>query len=272
MLFLHEEIYVPSRGIQVSNLEIYVSRLGTQVTDFGTENVPGRKEIITEEEINLYKLKLKIVIMANYVLQELPDGMSGGKKVLYPKMQTYSMHDFETVLSNMRVYAGSISVGIMRGVIDAMVQSMKTWMPLGHTIKIDGLGVFSLSLGFDEKAIAMESGKKSKKAKYRHVCIKGVNFKPDPEFLKGLNSEVTFEKANAEVRTPKKGDFNRKERIATIWAIIEKNGFMTLSDYVSATGLSRTTASRELKTLAAYPSSKITTRGSHSHKVWVKES
>jgi hypothetical protein len=47
MLFLHVEIYVPSRGIQVSNLEICVSGLGTQVTSFGTEIIPGRKKIIT---------------------------------------------------------------------------------------------------------------------------------------------------------------------------------------------------------------------------------
>ena len=221
--------------------------------------------------------------MANYVLQELPDGMNGGKKVLYPKMQTYSMHDYETVLNNMRVYAGSLSVGIMRGVIDALVQSMKTWMPLGHTIKIDGLGVFSLSLGFDtstasEKAIVKEKGKKAadkehdEKMKYRHVCIQGINFKPDPELLKGLNEETTFERIDSEAKTTRTDELSREERIAAAKAIIDKNGYMTLTDYVCATGLSRTTASRDLKELAADPSSGITTRGSHSHKVWVKGS
>ena len=218
--------------------------------------------------------------MANYVLQELPDGMKVGKKVLYPKMQTYSMHDFETVLNNMRVYAGSISVGIMRGVIDAMVQSMKTWMPLGHTVKIDGLGVFSLSLGFDtstasEKAIAKgeaAADETGAKGKYRHVCIKGINFKPDPELLKGMNAEATFERVDSDAKAVSKSLLSREERIKTAKAILDKNGYMTLTDYVCATGLSRTAASRDLKNLAADPSSGITTRGSHSHKVWVKAS
>ena len=31
--------------------------------------------------------------MANFVLQELPEEMSEGKKVVFPKMQTYSLHD-----------------------------------------------------------------------------------------------------------------------------------------------------------------------------------
>lgn len=218
--------------------------------------------------------------MARYILQELPDGLADGKRVIYPKMQTYSMHDYDTVLKNMRVYGNSFSAGTMRGVIDALVQTMESWMPLGHTIKIDGLGVFSLSLGFDtsttsEKEIAKGKGKnsgkeKDVKTKYRHVCIKGINFKPDPELLKRLNSKATFERADSDVKKPQKSSLSREERIARAKAIMEKNGYMTLTDYVCATNLSRTAASRDLKGLAADPTSEITIRGSHSHKVWVK--
>lgn len=218
--------------------------------------------------------------MARYLLQELPDGLADGKKVIYPKMQTYSMHDFDTVLKNMRVYGGSFSEGTMRGVIDALVQTMETWLPLGHTIKIDGLGVFSLSLGFDtsttsEKEIVKEKGKndgkeKDVKTKYRHVCIKGINFKPDPELLKNLNFKADFERVEADVKTVKKSGLDRDERIAKAKAFMDKNGYMTLTDYVRATGLSRTSASRELKSFADDPTTGIATRGGHSHKVWVK--
>ena len=55
-------------------------------------------------------------------------------------------------------------------------------MPLGHNIKIDGLGVFSLSLGFDESSPSekaeMKNSADAPKTKYRHVCIKDINFKP----------------------------------------------------------------------------------------------
>ena len=86
--------------------------------------------------------------MANYILKELPGELTDGKTVVYPKMQTYSLHDYETVIDHMRDYAGSFSEGMIRGVFDALVSVMKSWMPMGHNIKIDGLGVFSLSLGF----------------------------------------------------------------------------------------------------------------------------
>ena len=220
--------------------------------------------------------------MPKYVLQELPDEMTDGKKVLFPKMQTYTLHDFETVLKHMHTYAGSFSEGSMRAIIDALVQTMKSWMPLGHSIKIDGLGVFSLSLGFDtstpsekemsnEKEGKNDNNKKNEKTKYRHVCIKGINFKPDAELLADMNSEATFDKDEKEVKTINRSTMSREERIAKAKAIIRERGYMTLTDYLTATNLSRSSASRDLAIIVADPTSGITTRGSHSHKVWVIE-
>ena len=227
--------------------------------------------------------------MANYYLQKMPQGMKEGENVVFPRMQTYTLFDFETVLKHMHTYAGSISEGTMRAVFEAFLQTMRTWMPMGHNIKIDGLGVFSLTLGFDmstpsEQALAsgkeqaLASGKgqedastdKEPKTKYRHICIKGIRFKPDAELLATMNRETTFDKVKSGAVEPKKGGLSREERLSRALALIEQNGFMTLSDYVVATGLSRTGASLDLKALVADLTTGITTRGSCSHKVWVK--
>lgn len=211
--------------------------------------------------------------MAKYVLQELPGEMTDGKKIVYPKMQTYSLHDYETVIEHMHDYAGSISEGVINAVFDALVSVMKSWMPMGHNIKIDGLGVFSLTLGFDESSPSEKAELKNvdndPKTKYRHVCIKGINFKPDPKLLQALNKEATFERGEADVQVPQKTKLSREERIARAKAIIAENGFMTLYDYANATHQSRSVASKDLRQIVADPSSGITTRGSHSHKVWI---
>ena len=211
--------------------------------------------------------------MAKYVLQELPGEMTDGKKIVYPKMQTYSLHDYETVIEHMHDYAGSFSEGMIRGVFDALVSVMKSWMPMGHNIKIDGLGVFSLTLGFDESSPSEKEALKNvddnPKTKYRHVCIKGINFKPDAKLLQALNKEATFERGEADVQVPQKTKLSREERIARAKAIIEKNGFMTLYDYANATHQSRSVASKDLRQIVSDPTSGITTRGSHSHKVWI---
>jgi predicted histone-like DNA-binding protein len=211
--------------------------------------------------------------MPKYILQELPGEMTDGKKIVFPKMQTYTLHDYETVIQHMRDYAGSFSEGTIRGVFDALVSVMKSWMPMGHNIKIDGLGVFSLTLGFDESSPSEKAELKNTddnpKNKYRHVCIKGVNFKPDQKLLQALNKEATFERDEADVHVPQKTKLSREERLARAKAIIDKNGFMTLYDYANATHQSRSVASKDLRQIVADPNSGITTRGSHSHKVWI---
>ena len=211
--------------------------------------------------------------MAKYILKEMAEGMADGHKALYPKMQTYSLHDYETVIEHMRDYAGNISDGIIRAVFDALVSVMKSWMPMGHNIKIDGLGVFSLTLGFDESSPsekeALKNADDNPKTKYRHVCIKGINFKPDAKLLQALNKEATFERGEADVQVPQKTKLSREERLARAKAIIEKNGFMTLYDYANATHQSRSVASKDLRQIVSDPTSGITTRGSHSHKVWI---
>ena len=211
--------------------------------------------------------------MAKYVLQELPEEMSDGKKIVYPKMQTYSLHDYETVIEHMRDYSANISSGMIKAVFDALVSTMKSWMPMGHNIKIDGLGVFSLTLGFDESSpsekAAIENADDNPKTKYRHVCIKGINFKPDPKLLLALNKEATFERSEANVQVAQKTKLSLEERLEKAKAIIAKNGFMTLYDYANATHQSRSVASKDLRQIVADPNSGITTRGSHSHKVWI---
>jgi predicted histone-like DNA-binding protein len=214
--------------------------------------------------------------MANYVLQELPEEMADGKKVVFPKMQTYSLHDFDTVIKHMRDYAGNLSEGTIRAVFDAFTSVMESWMPMGHTIKVDGLGVFSLSLGFDtstpsEKEMQHCSNTaKEPKDSYRHVCIKNINFKPDAELIKRLNSQATFNRVETNIVSPQRTKLTYEERITKAKAIINQQGYMTLTDYAIATEQSRTAASIDLKKISATTTSGITTRGSHSHKVWVK--
>ena len=217
--------------------------------------------------------------MPNYVLQEMSEEMGDGKKKVYPRMQTYSLHDFDTVVRHMHEYSGSFSEGAIRGVIDALVTTMTSWMPLGHSIKIDGLGVFSLSLGFDKSTPSEASAAQKQndsdtadepRTKYRRVCITGIRFKPDPKLLQMMNQEATFERAETDVLVPRKPNDSRDKRISKALAVIDKQGYMTLSDYASATSQTRSSASKDLRQLVSDPSSGITTRGSHSHKVWIR--
>ena len=218
--------------------------------------------------------------MANYILQELPQGMSDGKKVVFPKMDAYSMLEYDKVLEEIGHQDSSLREGTIRSVLDALAKMMTTWLPEGHSMKIDGLGVFSLSLEFDtstpsENEIAKQqekgAAKDDQKISHRHVRIKKVNFKPDAKLIAEMNRNSSFERATPEVITPNKEVYSLKERIDIALGIIKEKGFMTLPDYTNATKQSRSGASNDLKKIVASPDSPIGVQGSHSHKVWIKK-
>ena len=151
---------------------------------------------------------------------------------------------------------------------------MACWMPKGHSIKIDGLGVFSVSLGFDtstpsEKEIAQNDLRYDKpQLEYRHVCVKGINFRPDPDLLREMNDNNTFKCVEVDVEV-EKCKYSREERLAIAKEIIDRYGYLTLKEYARATGQCRSAASKDLGLFSSEVKYGITTRGRHSHKVWV---
>ena len=202
--------------------------------------------------------------MANYILQEMADGMANKKKAPYPKMQTYTMFDYAQVIKRIHTHSPAFSEATIRGVIDTLVETVIDVLPMGHNIKIDGLGVFSLSLGF------CDSPDDKEKSSYRHVNARSVNFKVDKNLLKTINRQNTFERAEPGVKRYKKLKTSPAQRLAKALEFIERNNQMTLTDYTILTGLSRSGASQELKHFTSDPASGLTTRGSHAFKVWVK--
>ena len=214
--------------------------------------------------------------MGNYILKQLHGEMTEGKTIIFPKMKVYSLYDYDIVIQHMFTLSRILNEGIIRATFSALVEEMLTSMHLGHNIKIDGLGIFSLSLEFDtskpsEEALAYDPDfdDEDPKLKYRHVRIKSINFKPDPELLKEMNMSASFKLIDVDVETPKESRFSREERLAKARAIINRYGYMTLADYAMATEQSKSAASKDLNRLVKDPDSGIIARGENSHKIWV---
>lgn len=209
--------------------------------------------------------------MANYVVKEMPAGMGNGKKGrIFPKMQVYTEFDYDKVVELVHTNSPAFSQATIRGVLDTLGVVMKNYLPMGHTMKIDNLGVFSLSLEFtDEKAEkdAQQETSESQK-KYHHVRVKGVNFKVDKKLVDDINKENSFERITGNPTSP--SPYSHEERLQRALTHIDKHGFITLQEYANLNRLSRSEASRELSKLVADPNSGIKTKGAGSHKVWVK--
>ena len=211
--------------------------------------------------------------MANYVIKEMPAGMGNGKKGrIFPKMLVYTEFDYEKVVELIHTNSPAFSQATVRGVLDTLGVVMKSYLPLGHTMKIDNLGVFSLSLEFAdneaESTNPQAAQEATSKKKYHHVRVKGVNFKVDKRLVDGINKENTFERISGNTASP--SPYSLEERLQRALNHIDKHGFITLQEYANLNRLSYSTASRELSKLVLNPSSGIKTKGAASHKVWVR--
>ena len=157
--------------------------------------------------------------MANYVIKEMPTGMGNGKKGrLYPKMQVYTEFDYDKVVELVHTNSPAFSEATVRGVLDTLTVVMKSYLPTGHTMKIDNLGVFSLSLEFADNELetvnqqeTQETQGTESKKKYHHVRVKGVNFKVEKKLVDEINKENTFERTNGTTTSP--SPYSPEERL-----------------------------------------------------------
>lgn len=208
--------------------------------------------------------------MAKYKLQELPDMQGEGKRKVYPKMVINRTLNLEDLTEKMKSHHRAFSPSTIEAVVMDLEDMMVEVLSIGYNVKLDGIGTFSLSLGFeDEKPTEMQ--KEGDKMLYRKVGVKNVNFKVDPEMLLQLRKETDLEREMSGVKVIKKNLFSKEERIARALQVIERDGYITLTDYAHINNLSRTAASAELKEITSDANSPIDWRGNGSHKVWIKK-
>ena len=207
--------------------------------------------------------------MPKYKLQEMYDVRQTGERRVYPKLDAYRLLDAEEFIEKMHSYDRAISPSVIRAVLMNLSDTLKRMLSRGYTVKVDELGTFSLSLDFDDdKPKVMQQA--DDKMAYRHVTVKNVNFKVDPSLLKVLRYETELEREMSGVKVIKKQLFTLEQRIERALAVIERDGFIGLTDYAAINNLSRTSASQELKMICANPDGQLDTKGRGSHKVWVK--
>ena len=216
-------------------------------------------------------LNKKGIGMAKYKLQELTDMRKEGKRRVYPKIVTNRTLSRKEFIKRMQSYHRGISESTTEAVLLDVADMLVEMLSMGYNVNLEGIGTFSLSLGFeDDKPTEMQS--EDDKMTYRKVGVKDINFKASPEFLKSVKHKTDrdLERDMGGVKVIRKQLYSREERIARALEVIETNGLITLSDYACINNLSRTAASLELKEITADRTSPIDSKGSGSHKVWVK--
>ena len=209
--------------------------------------------------------------MVKYKLQEMADVHNTGKRKVYPKMVTNRTLSRKEFVERMQGYHRGISPSTTEAVLMDVEDMLVQMLSMGYNVNLEGLGTFSLSLGFeDDKPTEMQGD--DDKMIYRKVGVKNINFNASPEFVKAVKRETDrdLERDMGGVKVIRKQLYTKEERIARALKVIEENGAITLGEYAYINNLSRTAASLELKAITSKEASPIQSKGSGSHKVWVK--
>ena len=160
--------------------------------------------------------------------------------------------------------------GEVTGALNLIVEEMARIMAGGRSVRIEGMGLFTPSLSLKKGKEREELDGKSPRRNATSIEIGGINFRPDRELIKNTNLECVLERGGA-VQKCRKSKYSEEDRLKLLDNYLENHPFITVGEYASITGLSRTTAARELRTWADTPDTGVAVKGSGSHKVYVRK-
>ena len=206
--------------------------------------------------------------MARYIKQEILDVKDRSKKRCYYRLESRECITQDKVIDYIcRPGRYGISKGEAMSVLTHLAEALEYFLARGHSVRINDVGVFSLSLGLKKGRAAenVEDGETERNA--QSICVRGINLRVDKRMLRYLNDDCPLERGRTSriSRSP----YSREERLQMAKDFVAEHGAMRVADYVSLTKLSRNKACAELREFASDATSGITSSGRYSTLVYV---
>lgn len=190
-----------------------------------------------------------------------------GERKCYYKVRTYSNLCSKDFVERLCYPGSGLNQGDVAKVLCRMVDEMKRWLADGHTVTIDELGTFSLSIGvMDDKEVEDFEGN-GKKVTAKRIGVRGVNFRPDKQMVRDISLSCKLHKGY--VSPNNRSPYTREERLKMAQDYIAEHHFMRVRDYEVMTKLPHSTAANELRDFCIQPTG-ITSEGRGNTKVYVK--
>ena len=205
--------------------------------------------------------------MPQYIKKEMPDMSGTGEKKAYYKLKTWRTLDSDEFVKRCSSIHRAYGKSVIQGVLTAVCEHLAYEISNGYSVKIDGLGTFTAKLGVrkDKEMESFEEG--STKRNALSIEVQGVLFRADKNLISEIDRNCDLERGGEErLRKPKTTLEQRTEKARQF---LRKNAFMHVDEYASLTGLSYSTASRELRKIASDPTSGITSQGRKSGKLYL---
>lgn len=198
---------------------------------------------------------------------------------LHPKA-TISGEQFINMVAHRRGFSESIIQGVLTDVVDELVLLLGE----GNNVTLPGIGSFSLGVRLkeerkqqldEEQEEAEGTTKEATEPNARNLELHHLNFRKDKELYRRI--AIRFGQQTLKRTGGKQGhritidDTTQRQRIEAAHRFLQEHHYMHVGDYTELTGLSYTSAQRELRELVHYQYSGITSEGRGSHRVYVLE-
>lgn len=188
--------------------------------------------------------------------------------------QNYNGQDFIKKVAHRHGFSESVIMGMLADV----AAELELLLGEGSSVTLPGIGTFSLGVRLNAERKQQlqndqEEASEVSEPNARNIELHHINFRKDKQFFKNVAARFSQQKLEREGgRTGSRitiDDTTQRERIDAAHAYLREHHYMHVSDYAALTGLSPATAQRELRELARYQYSGITTEGRGSHRVYV---
>lgn len=212
--------------------------------------------------------------MAEYQMQELTLPNEEGKKTTYPRMKLWGQVDLGYLASRIS-HASSFTPGDIMGLVIALTDSIAYEMAQGKSVKIDGLGIFTPSLGLRPQAEEQRNLRENEGKPYTpnaaSLCLRNINFRADKEFIQKTASQCHLSKSE---RKPQRSStrYTPQQRLKLAQDYLQTHPLLKVRDYCQLTGLLHNAAARELKLWSETDGTGIGFTGHGSHRVYIQRS
>ena len=204
--------------------------------------------------------------MAQYIKKEMADMRQRGVKQVCYRLKSNGTVELEE-LARECARGTTFAEGEIKGVVMTLLDGMVRNMTRGFSVHIDGLGTLTPKIGLREDAETEMLDGEGAKRNARSLHVTGVSFRVDKDLVRRLDSRCKLEKGS--VSRIRKSKYTEEQRLEKARRFLQEHTVMRLGDYYRLVGLSRTTASLELRKWERDPATGITSEGSYSAKVYV---
>ena len=204
--------------------------------------------------------------MAQYIKREMPDLHGKGSRQVCYRLKSNGTVELEE-LARECARGTTFAEGEIKGVVMTLLDGMVRNMTRGFSVHIDGLGTLTPKIGLREDAETEVLDGEGPKRNARSLHVTGVSFRADKGLVRRLDSRCKLEKGS--VSRIRKSKYTEEQRLEKARRFLQEHTVMRLGDYYRLVGLSRTTASLELRKWERDPATGIRSEGSYATKVYI---